>query len=67
MGFVVGVSGVLILSYAAYWTIGQYRGFWEITEEEFSRPPMNVVLELIIGLALCMWPPLTFLVKLLSR
>ncbi|KAL3531966.1 hypothetical protein ACH5RR_005487 [Cinchona calisaya] len=58
LGFVVGVIGVLILSHAAYSTI-QYRALLKITEEEFSGPPMNVVLELIIGLVLCMWAVLT--------
>ncbi|CAH2074346.1 unnamed protein product [Thlaspi arvense] len=65
LGFVIGVFGVLILSHAAYSTI-QYRGLLKIMEEEFSRPPMNVVLELIIGLALCMWAALTFPGKFLS-
>ncbi|VVB13050.1 unnamed protein product [Arabis nemorensis] len=65
LGFVIGVLGVLILSHAAYSTI-QYRGLLKITEEEFSGPPMNVVLELIIGLALCMWAALTFPGKFLS-
>ncbi|GMP81886.1 hypothetical protein CsSME_00036436 [Camellia sinensis var. sinensis] len=46
LGFVVGVLGVLILSHAAYSTI-QYRSLLKITEEEFSGPPMNVVVELI--------------------
>ncbi|KAG7607954.1 unnamed protein product [Arabidopsis thaliana] len=64
-GFLVGVFGVLILSHAAYSTI-QYRGLLKIMEEEFSRPPINVILELIIGLALCMWAALTFPGKFLS-
>jgi hypothetical protein len=65
LGFLVGVFGVLILSHAAYSTI-QYRGLLKIMEEEFSRPPINVILELIIGLALCMWAALTFPGKFLS-
>ncbi|CAL5387851.1 hypothetical protein ACSBR2_002882 [Camellia fascicularis] len=58
LGFVVGVLGVLILSHAAYSTI-QYRSLLKITEEEFSGPPMNVVVELILGLGFCMWAALT--------
>ncbi|KAH0895365.1 hypothetical protein HID58_044933 [Brassica napus] len=65
LGFVIGVIGVLILSHAAYSTI-QYRGLLKITEEEFTGPPLNVVLELIVGLALCMWAALTFPGKFLS-
>jgi hypothetical protein len=65
LGFLVGVFGVLILSHAAYSTI-QYRGVLKIMEEEFSRPPINGILELIIGLALCMWAALTFPGKFLS-
>ncbi|KAL0728686.1 hypothetical protein Bca4012_024779 [Brassica carinata] len=65
LGFVIGVLGVLILSHAAYSTI-QYRGLLKITEEEFTGPPLNVVLELIVGLALCMWAALTFPGKFLS-
>uniref|UniRef100_A0A1J3JXX4 Membrane magnesium transporter n=2 Tax=Noccaea caerulescens TaxID=107243 RepID=A0A1J3JXX4_NOCCA len=57
-GFVMGVSGIMILSHAAYSTI-QYRGVLKIMEEEFYGPPMNVVLELILGLAACMWAALT--------
>ncbi|XP_021897313.1 membrane magnesium transporter [Carica papaya] len=49
LGFIVGVLGVLILSHAAYSTI-QYRGLLKIMEEEFSGPPTNVVLELIMGI-----------------
>ncbi|CDP06767.1 unnamed protein product [Coffea canephora] len=65
VGFVVGVLGVLILSHAAYSTI-QYRAMLKITEEEFSGPPINVVVELIAGLMLCMWAALTVPGKFLS-
>uniref|UniRef100_A0A5B6YN57 Uncharacterized protein n=1 Tax=Davidia involucrata TaxID=16924 RepID=A0A5B6YN57_DAVIN len=65
LGFVVGVLGVLILSHAAYSTI-QYRALLKITEEEFSGPPMNVVVELILGLIFCMWAALTVPGKFLS-
>ncbi|CAK9140793.1 unnamed protein product [Ilex paraguariensis] len=64
-GFVIGVLGVLILSHAAYSTI-QYRALLKITEEEFSGPPINVVLELIFGLILCVWAALTVPGKFLS-
>ncbi|KAF7818643.1 membrane magnesium transporter [Senna tora] len=52
LGFMAGFFGVLILFYAAYSTI-QYRGLIKITEEEFSGPPVNVVIELFLGLVLC--------------
>ncbi|KAL5545934.1 hypothetical protein UlMin_005621 [Ulmus minor] len=53
VGFAVGVFGVLILAHAAYSTV-QYRGLLKITEEEFSRPPMDVMVELILGSIFCM-------------
>ncbi|KAF7804431.1 membrane magnesium transporter [Senna tora] len=65
LGFVIGVFGFLILFHAAYATI-QYRGLLKITEEEFSGPPMNVVVELFLGLVLCMWAALTVPGKFLS-
>ncbi|CAI9097978.1 OLC1v1034507C1 [Oldenlandia corymbosa var. corymbosa] len=65
MGFAVGVFGVLILFHAAYSTI-QYRALLKITEEEFSGPPMNVVMELLVGLVLCMWAALVVPGKFLS-
>ncbi|KAI3472290.1 hypothetical protein Pfo_029805 [Paulownia fortunei] len=65
VGFVVGVVGVLILSHAAYSTI-QYRSLLKITEEQFSGPPINVVMELVAGLVLCMWAALTVPGKFLS-
>ncbi|KAL0338481.1 UNVERIFIED_CONTAM: Membrane magnesium transporter [Sesamum angustifolium] len=58
LGFIVGVVGVLILSHAAYSTI-QYRSLLKITGEEFSGPPINVLVELIAGLVLCLWAALT--------
>lgn len=64
-GFAIGVLGVLILFYAAYSTI-QYRALLKITEEEFSGPPMNVVLEVLVGLLLCLWAGLTVPGKFLS-
>ncbi|KAI4300304.1 hypothetical protein L6164_033696 [Bauhinia variegata] len=65
LGLMVGILGVLILFHAAYSTI-QYRGLLKITEEEFSGPPLNVVLELFAGLVLCMWAALTVPGKYLS-
>ncbi|CAL1382159.1 unnamed protein product [Linum trigynum] len=65
LGFTVGVIGVLILGHAAYSTI-QYRSLLKITEEEFSGPPMEVVLELLVGLLFCMWAALTVPGKFLS-
>ncbi|QCD95734.1 hypothetical protein DEO72_LG6g429 [Vigna unguiculata] len=35
------------------------RGLLKITEEEFSGPPYNVVIELFVGLLLCFWVVLT--------
>ncbi|KAJ9181550.1 hypothetical protein P3X46_009671 [Hevea brasiliensis] len=65
LGFAIGAFGVLILAHAAYSTI-QYRGLLKIMEEEFSGPPMNVVVELLVGLVLCMWAALTVPGKFLS-
>ncbi|KAJ6968610.1 hypothetical protein NC653_036559 [Populus alba x Populus x berolinensis] len=58
VGFVIGFVGVLILSHAAYSTT-QYEGLLKITEDEFSGPPFNVVVELIVGLVLCTWAAIT--------
>ncbi|KAK7355552.1 hypothetical protein VNO80_14810 [Phaseolus coccineus] len=65
LGFVVGFLGLLILSHAAYSTI-QYRGLLKIKEEEFSGPPLNVVIGVSLGLAFCMWASLTVTGKFLS-
>ncbi|PIN11169.1 hypothetical protein CDL12_16233 [Handroanthus impetiginosus] len=65
LGFAVGVLGVLILLHAAYSTI-QYRSLLKITEEHFSGPPINVVMELIAGLGFCTWAALTVPGKFLS-
>ncbi|XP_061954985.1 membrane magnesium transporter-like [Populus nigra] len=58
VGFVNGFVGVLILSHAAYSTT-QYEGLLKITEDEFSGPPFNVVVELIVALVLCTWAAIT--------
>ncbi|PKA51530.1 Membrane magnesium transporter [Apostasia shenzhenica] len=52
IGVFVGVLGGLLLAHAAYSTV-QYRGMLKIMEEEFSGPPPNVIIELLLGLALC--------------
>ncbi|KAJ6864966.1 hypothetical protein NC651_035508 [Populus alba x Populus x berolinensis] len=58
VGFVIGFVGVLILSHAAYSTT-QYEDLLKITEDEFSGPPFNVVVELIVRLVLCTWAAIT--------
>ncbi|CAH9062983.1 unnamed protein product [Cuscuta epithymum] len=65
IGFLVGTFGVLFLANAAYSTI-QYKALLKITEEEFSGPPFDVVIKLIIGLVLCMWAALIVPGKFLS-
>eukprot|EP00262_Sarcandra_glabra_P011516 TRINITY_DN277_c0_g1_i2.p1 TRINITY_DN277_c0_g1~~TRINITY_DN277_c0_g1_i2.p1 ORF type:complete len:107 (-),score=8.57 TRINITY_DN277_c0_g1_i2:242-562(-) len=65
IGFLIGVFGGLLLAHAAYSTI-QYRGVLKIVEEEFSGPPLNVVVELLLGLAFCMWAALSVPGKFLS-
>ncbi|CAM8967840.1 unnamed protein product [Rhodiola kirilowii] len=64
-GFIVGALGGLVLAHAAYSTI-HYRGLLKIMEEEFSGPPMNVVLEMIIGFVLCLWAAMTVSGKFLA-
>ncbi|GFQ03292.1 membrane magnesium transporter [Phtheirospermum japonicum] len=46
--------------------MGAVRSLLKITEEEFSGPPINVVMELLGGLVLCMWAALTVPGKFLS-
>ncbi|KAL6532560.1 hypothetical protein OROHE_013982 [Orobanche hederae] len=65
LGFAVGVMGVLILAHAAYSTI-QYRALLKITDEKFTGPPIDVVLELIAGMVFCMWAAVTVPGKFLS-
>ncbi|RLM99222.1 hypothetical protein C2845_PM06G31380 [Panicum miliaceum] len=45
---------------------GRDRAVLKITEEEFTRPPMDVMMELLLGLALCMWAGLAVPAKFLS-
>ncbi|ONK61651.1 uncharacterized protein A4U43_C08F32170 [Asparagus officinalis] len=59
LGLVLGLIGGVLLAHAAYATI-QYRGMLKIMEEEFSGPPLNVVVELLLGFGLCMWTGLAF-------
>ncbi|CAN6348077.1 unnamed protein product, partial [Urochloa humidicola] len=65
IGYVVGIIGGAILAHAAYATI-QYRTVLKITEEEFTRPPMDVMMELLLGLVLCMWAGLSVPAKFVS-
>ncbi|KAH6797673.1 membrane magnesium transporter-like protein [Perilla frutescens var. hirtella] len=65
LGYAVGVVGVLFLAHAAYSTI-QYRSLLKITEEEFSGPPITVVMELVGGMLFCLWASLTVPGKFLS-
>ncbi|CAN6343366.1 unnamed protein product, partial [Urochloa humidicola] len=65
IGYMVGIIGGAILAHAAYATI-QYRTVLKITEEEFTRPPMDVMMELLLGLVLCMWAGLSVPAKFLS-
>ncbi|XP_047316532.1 membrane magnesium transporter-like [Impatiens glandulifera] len=65
LGFAVGALGILILSHSAYSTI-QYRAFLKITEDEFSGPPLNVIIELLLGFVFCMWSSLDVPNKFLS-
>ncbi|XP_062203377.1 membrane magnesium transporter-like [Phragmites australis] len=64
IGYAAGVLGGALLAHAAYATI-QYRAVLKITEE-FSRPPMDVMMQLLLGLALCMWAGLAVPTKFLS-
>ncbi|KAH8964260.1 hypothetical protein BDL97_04G056800 [Sphagnum fallax] len=53
----VGILGALVLAHAAYITI-LYRGDLKIKEEEFVRPPIQVWIEVLISLVLCLWAAL---------
>lgn len=65
LGFVMGVLGSFALAHAAYSTI-QYRGLLKIMEEDFKGPPMNVIVELVLGFSFCMWAALSVQGKFLS-
>ncbi|GAB2273032.1 hypothetical protein Dimus_007843, partial [Dionaea muscipula] len=60
LGFTLDSLDVLLLFHAAFSTI-QYRVLLKITEEEFSGPPLNVILELILDYMLCMYAGLAVL------
>lgn len=42
------------------------RAVLKITEEEFSRPPVDVMMQLLLGLALCMWAGVSVPAKFVS-
>uniref|UniRef100_A0A453JXU2 Uncharacterized protein n=4 Tax=Triticinae TaxID=1648030 RepID=A0A453JXU2_AEGTS len=65
IGYVIGILGGALLAHAAYATI-QYRAVLKITEEEFSGPPVDVMMQLLLGLALCMWAGVSVPAKFLS-
>ncbi|KAJ3669607.1 hypothetical protein LUZ60_011557 [Juncus effusus] len=65
VGYVVGIVGGVLLAHAALSTI-QYRRELKIMEEQFTGPPSNVVMELLLGLLLCMWAGLAVPMKFLS-
>uniref|UniRef100_A0ACD5Y0G9 Uncharacterized protein n=1 Tax=Avena sativa TaxID=4498 RepID=A0ACD5Y0G9_AVESA len=65
IGYVLGAIGGALLAHAAYATI-QYRAVLKITEEEFSHPPVDVIIQLLVGLALCMWAGVSVPAKFLS-
>ncbi|CAK8543879.1 unnamed protein product [Lathyrus sativus] len=65
LALTVGVFGALVIFHAAYSTI-QYKSLLKITEEEFTSPPFDVVIELFVGLLLCFWAALTVPGKFLS-
>ncbi|KAK1627419.1 hypothetical protein QYE76_001734 [Lolium multiflorum] len=65
IGYVLGAIGGALLVHAAYATI-QYRAVLKITEEEFSHPPFDVIIQLLVGLALCMWAGVSVPAKFLS-
>ncbi|XP_078161147.1 membrane magnesium transporter-like [Carex rostrata] len=65
LGFLVGIVGGFLLAHAAFSTI-QYRGELQITQEQFTGPPFNVVIELLVGLGLCLWAGVAVPTKFLS-
>ncbi|KAI3687819.1 hypothetical protein L1987_81522 [Smallanthus sonchifolius] len=58
VSFAVGVLAVLMLLHAAYSTI-QYRALLKITEDEFTGPPYEVLVELIFVMVLSLFAGLT--------
>lgn len=57
LDFLIGALGLLVLGHAAFSTI-QYRGVLKVREEEFIRPPFQVLVEIVVSLALCFWAAL---------
>ncbi|BBN08454.1 membrane magnesium transporter 1 [Marchantia polymorpha subsp. ruderalis] len=55
--FLIGVVGAIVLAHAAYATI-IYRSELKIKEEEFVRPPLQVLVEVAVSLGLCFWAAL---------
>ncbi|XP_076947047.1 membrane magnesium transporter-like [Bidens hawaiensis] len=58
VSFAVGVLAVLMLLHAAYQTI-QYRALLKITEDEFTGPPYEVLVELVLVMILSLFAGLT--------
>ncbi|KAI3822516.1 hypothetical protein L1987_10106 [Smallanthus sonchifolius] len=58
VSFAVGILSVLMLLHAAYSTI-QYRALLKITEDEFTGPPYEVLVELILVMILSLFAGLT--------
>ncbi|XP_024533318.1 membrane magnesium transporter [Selaginella moellendorffii] len=54
----IGVLGVLLLAHAAHSTI-QYRAALKIKEEEFSRVSVQILVEVLVSSALCLWAALS--------
>ncbi|PWA35129.1 Magnesium transporter [Artemisia annua] len=58
MSFAVGILAITMLLHAAYSTI-QYRALLKITEDEFTGPPYEVMVELMLVLILSLFAGLT--------
>nr|GEX66662.1 membrane magnesium transporter [Tanacetum cinerariifolium] len=58
MSFAVGILAVTMLLHSAYSTI-QYRALLKITEDEFTGPPYEVMVELMLVLILSLFAGLT--------
>ncbi|PWA94949.1 Magnesium transporter [Artemisia annua] len=58
MSFAVGILAIAMLLHAAYSTI-QYRALLKITEDEFTGPPYEVMVELMLVLILSLFAGLT--------
>ncbi|KAL8216925.1 hypothetical protein R6Q57_023762 [Mikania cordata] len=58
VSFAVGILAVVMLLHAAYSTI-QYRALLKITEDEFTEPPFEVLVELMLVVILSLFAGLT--------